>query len=99
MQRQPNPQITGEQPIQQQQQPQPQIYEPEASNATHRWAAGALQPPPAVSVDSPISETSNVAERWAVPLPPEVEVISPVGEEAGTHPALRRQRDDGISPG
>ena len=97
MQRQPNPQITGEQPIQQQQQPQAQIYESEASNATERWAAGALQPPPAVSVDSPISETSNVAERWAVPLP-EVKSPSPVAEEASTHPALRRRGDDEISP-
>ncbi len=37
-------------------------------------------------------EASNAAERWAVPLPPEILVNSPTSE-ADTHPALRWQRD------
>ena len=82
MQRQPESQISGRQPMQQQR------YEPEASGRR----AVPLPPPPEVSVDSPTSEVSNVAERWAVPPPPEVLVGSPASE-ANTHPALRRQRD------
>ena len=83
MQRQPDSQVRGKQPMQQRYEPD----EPESSNATVRWAVP--QPPPEVLVDSP---TSNIAERWAVPLPPQVSVNSPASE-ANTHPALRRQRD------
>ena len=90
MQRQPESQVSGKQPMQQRYEPE----EPESSNATVRWAVP--QPPPEVLVDSP---TSDVAERWAVPLPPPevsgnrpVSVNSPASE-ANTHPALRRQRD------
>ena len=94
MQRQPESQVRGKQPMQQRYEPD----EPESSNAAVRWAV-PQPPPPEVLVDSPTSGVSNIAERWAVPQPPpEVSGNRPVAvnspaSEANTHPALRRQRD------